>query len=82
MNKMNNGNSGHDFDSIIELLRKQHAVLDVLLRHLARVEAMVFAVSSHTLTDDDLRIVKRLKDHTYEKIWDDIIAEVKRELGR
>ena len=79
---MKNGNSEHDFDSIAELLRQQNAVLEVLLRHLAHAEATLLALTSKTLSDENFRIAKVVKDHTYTKIHSEMIAEVKRNLGR
>jgi hypothetical protein len=57
------GNGQHDFDFIAQLLRHQNAMLDVLLHHLAHVEATLFALTLKALPEENLRIAKSMKDH-------------------
>ena len=77
---MKNGNNEHDFDSVAQLLRQQSAGLEVLLWHLAHAEATLFALTSKTLSDENFRIAKVVKDHTYREIYSEMIAEAKRNL--
>jgi len=77
---MNNGNTNHDFDSISGRLDYQDIVLDVLLDHLAGLEATVLALMAQTLSNEDLRMAKRLRGRILSEISDKIVAEVKRNL--
>lgn len=77
---MKNGNGKHDFDFIVELLRGQDAVLEVLLCHLAYVEATLTALTVKTLSNENLRTAKGMKDYMQPKIYGGMIAEIKRNL--
>jgi hypothetical protein len=79
---MKNGKTEHDFDSIAEVLRHQNAKLQVLLRHLAHVEATLSVLTVKTIADENLTLAKALKDHTYEEIYGEMIAEVERNLDQ
>lgn len=79
MRKMKNGNSEHDFDSIAETLRRQNAVLEVLIHHLASAEATGFVLALETLPDEALHTVKEVKDHILSEIHERIIAEAERD---
>ena len=78
---MKDGNGQHDFDSIAQLLRQQNAILDVLLDHLAHVEATLFALTVKALPEENLRIAKSMKDHLQPKIYSDMMAEVEQNLA-
>jgi hypothetical protein len=73
---MKNGNGEYDFDSIIKLLRRQNARLEVLLRHLAHAEAILFALTVKALPDEKLRVAKKMKDYLQSEIYSDMIDEV------
>ena len=76
---MNNDNSEHDFDSIAELLRRQNAVLEILVRHMAYVEATVSALVIETVPDEAaLNEVKKLKHDILSNINDKMKAELER----
>jgi len=61
--KMNHDNSEHDFDSIAELLQRQTVVLEVLVHHLAGVEAAALVLVLQTLPEEALHTVREVKDH-------------------
>jgi hypothetical protein len=77
---MKNGNNEHDFDSIADHLRHQDAVLEVLLHHLANVEATVTALTLKSLSDKNSYAVKRLKEYMQPKIYGKMIAGILRNL--
>ena len=77
---MKNGNSEHDFDSVTQLLRRQIATLDVLLRHLAFTEATVTALTLKALCDENLCAAKQMKDFMQPMIYDEMLAEINRTL--
>jgi hypothetical protein len=77
---MKNGNSEHDLDSIVERLEYQHTLSEVLLDHVAFVEATVSVLMDQTLPDEDLRVVKRLRDQILPEISNKIVNKVKRYL--
>jgi len=78
---MKNGNSEHDFDSIAELLRRQGAVLEILVHHLAYVEATLGALLVEMLPDEAaLHKAKKLKDQILSKINDKMKADLERAL--
>jgi hypothetical protein len=79
---MKNGNTEHDLDSIAQLLRRQNAVLDVLLRHLAWSEATLGALTLKTLSDENLSQAKAMKDYIQPMIYDEMIAEIERKLDK
>jgi hypothetical protein len=79
---MKNGETGHVSDPIAELLRRGEAKLDVLLRHVAHIEATLFVLTVKTISDENLPLAKALKDHTYEEVYGKMLAEVERKLGR
>jgi hypothetical protein len=79
MPKMKNDNSEHDFDSIAELLRRQNAFLEVLVHHLAGVEAAALVLVLQTLPEEALHTVKEVKDHILSEIHEKIIAEAERD---
>jgi hypothetical protein len=69
--KMKNGNSEHDFESIAETLRRQNAALEVLMHHLAYVEAAVAALTFQMVPDEAARHkLKKLKDGVLSRIND------------
>ena len=65
---MKDGNGQHDFDFIAQLLRHQNAILDVLLHHLAHVEATLFALTLKALPEENLCIAKNMKDHAADDL--------------
>jgi hypothetical protein len=68
---MKNGNSEQDFDSIAETLRRQNAVLEILVHHLAYVEAAVGALTFQMVPDEAaLDELKKLKDKVLSRIND------------
>jgi len=75
---MKNGKTEHDFDSMAELLRRQSATLDVLLRHLAWAEAIVTALTLNSLSGENLDRAKRMKDYIQSMILEieDALDEV------
>jgi hypothetical protein len=76
--KMKNG-SKHDFDSIAELLRRQDVLLEVLVDHLASVEATALLLLQ-MLPEESLNDVKEVKDYFLSKINDKMKAELERNL--
>jgi ABC-type proline/glycine betaine transport system permease subunit len=79
MRKVKNGNSEHDFDSIAETQRRQNAVLEILVQHLAYVEATVSVLAVQAVPDEAaLHEVKKLKDDVLSKISGKIKAELER----
>ena len=79
---MKNGNTEHDLDSIAQLVRRQNATLDVVMRHLAFTEASVLALIPKTLPDESLYSAKRMKDLLQLLIHEQMIDEVERNLDR
>jgi len=79
MPKMKNGNSEHDFDSIADLLRRQNVFLEVLVHHLAGVEAAVLVLVQQTLPEEALHAVREVEDHILSDIHEKIIAEAERD---
>jgi len=77
---MNNGNTRHDLDSIAQLLRAQNAVLEVVLHHLAHLEATLFALAVKALPNEKFIAAKRLKDHLQPTIHGDMMARAERDL--
>ena len=76
---MKNGNNEHDFDSIAELLLRQNAALEILVHHLAYVEAAVAALTVQTVPSKAaLRKLKKLKDNVLSKINDKMKADLER----
>jgi hypothetical protein len=75
---MKNGNSEHDFDSIARRLRRQDAMLKVLLRHLAHAEATLSVVMVKTLPGKGFCAAKTMRDFLQAKIYREMIAEIKR----
>jgi hypothetical protein len=73
--KMNNDNSEHDFDSIAELLQRQTVVLEVLVHHLAGVEAAALVLVLQTLPEEALNTVREVKDHILSEIHEKMIAD-------
>ena len=80
MHKMNNNNSEHDFDSIAEILRRQSAVLELLVHHLAYVEAAIAVLVVRTFPEEARDTVKELKDYLLSEINDKMKAELERNL--
>jgi hypothetical protein len=78
---MNNGNTQDDFDSIAQLLRAQNAVLEVLVHHLAHVEATLFALAIKALSNDKFIAAKHLKDHLQPTFYADMMAQAERNLA-
>ena len=78
---MKNGNHQENFESVAKLLRYQNAILDVLLHHLAHVEATLFALTVKALPAEKLYIAKSMKDHLQPTIYSDMMAEVERNLA-
>jgi len=77
---MKNDNSEHDSDSVAEHMRRQNSVLEVLLSHLAHVEATLTALTVKTLSEKNLCTAKGMKDYMQPKIYGEMIAEIKRNL--
>lgn len=77
---MKNGNSQQDFDSIVERLAYQNTLLEVLLDHVAVVEATVSVLMVQTLPDKDLRVARKLRDQILSEISNKIVNKVKRYL--
>jgi hypothetical protein len=75
MPKMKNDNREHDFDSIADLLRRQNVFLEVLVHHLAGVEAAAYVLVLQTLPEEALGTVKEVKDHILSEIHKRILAE-------
>ena len=74
-----NENSEHDFDSIAELLRHQNVMLEILVHHLAGVEAAAFVLVLQTLPEEALDTVREVKDQILSGIHKRIIAEAERD---
>ena len=78
---MRNGDSHHTLDTIVELLRRQNATLEVLMRHLAHAEATLAALTTQSLKGSKkLDIAKALKDQLKDEIYDQMIAEAEENL--
>ncbi len=83
---MNNGYKEHDLDSIAKLLRQHHVVFEVLLQHVASIEATVLTLLVKTLPDKDKADVhktndlKKLIDRTLSEITNKIEADLERKL--
>ena len=80
---MKNGSSEHNFDLIAELLRRQNAVFELLVHHLAYVEATVSTLLVKTLRykdKEEVHKMKKLRDHILPKINDKMEAELERNL--
>jgi len=75
---MKNDNSEHDFDSIAEL-RRQNAFLEVLVHHLAGVEAAALVLVHQTLPEESLDTVREVKDHILSEIHEKLITEAERD---
>jgi hypothetical protein len=73
-------NSVHDFDSIAEHLRRQNVSLEVLVHHVASVEATAFVLALQTLDEEALQTVKEVKDEILSEIHKRIIAEAEHDL--
>jgi hypothetical protein len=75
---MKNGDTEHDLDSIADLLHQQTAILEVLVRHLADTKATLVALASKTLSNEDFRIVEKLRGDNWVKFYKEMIREVER----
>lgn len=66
---MKNGSNEHNFESITETLRRQNAALEILVHHLAYVEAAVGALTFQIVPDEAARRrLKKLKDRVLSRI--------------
>ncbi len=72
---MKNDNSEHDLDSIAEILCRQNVFLEILVHHVASVEATAFMLALQTLDEEALGTVKEVKDEILSEIHKRIIAE-------
>ena len=70
----------HDFDSIADLVHRQGVFLEILIHHLAAVEATVLVLALHTLPDGTLRTVKEVENEILSEIHRRLIAEVEHNL--
>ena len=75
---MKNRDSEHDFDSIADLLDQHIAMSEVVLRHLADVKAMLIALISRTLSDEDFRSAEKIRGDTWREIYKEMTDEAKR----
>lgn len=78
--KMKNNNIEHDFDSIAEVLRRQNCVLEILVHHLAYVEATLGVLAVKTFPDHAHGTVKELRAHILSEINEKLKAELERKL--
>ncbi len=76
---MKNDNSDHDFDSITELLRRQGVLMEILVDHLANVEATAHLLLQ-TLPWESLDDVQEMKDYFLSKMNDKMKGELERNL--
>ncbi len=60
---MHNGNNKASLDSIADDLRWQNAAIEVLLRHVAHLEATVAGLTLQLLDGEKLLTAKAMKDH-------------------
>jgi hypothetical protein len=72
-------NYEHDPESISELLRRQGVFMEILVDHLANVEATAHLLLQ-TLPWESLNDVQEMKDYFLSKINDKIKAELERNL--
>jgi hypothetical protein len=68
-------NSEHDLEFISELLCDQNAFLEVLVDHVAHVEAALSLLVLQTLPEKVLYKVKEFKDHILSDIHERLAAE-------
>jgi len=76
---MKDRSSEHDFDSIADLLRRQNVFLEVLVHHLAGVEAAVLVLVLQTLPEESLDTVREVKDHILSGIHERITDEAEQD---
>ena len=72
--------SKHDFDSIADLVHRQGVFLEILVHHLATVEATVLVLALHRLPDETLGTVKEMENEILSKIHGRLLAEVEHNL--
>jgi hypothetical protein len=72
---MKNDNNKHDFDSIADLVHRQGVFLEILIHHLAAVEATMLVLALDRLPDETLRTVKEVKDQILSEIHGRLVAE-------
>jgi hypothetical protein len=77
---MKNGNSEHDLDSVARLVRRHNAMLDVLLQHVACIEAKLAVITAKTLRDGSLGWAKQMKDCTEPLALAEMIGEIQDKL--
>jgi hypothetical protein len=75
-----NGNSENGFDSIAEHLRRQDVALELLVHHVAYVEAILAALVFETLPEKSRRRFNKLRVKILSHINDDMIAELEHKL--
>jgi hypothetical protein len=77
---MKNNNNKYDFDSIADLVHRQGVFLEILIHHLATVEATVLVLALHRLPDQTLGTVKEVEDEILSKIHGRLVAEAEHNL--
>jgi len=77
---MKKDDNKHDFDSIADLVHRQGVFLEILIHHLAAVEATVLVLALHRLPDETLRTVKEVEDEILSRIHARLVAEVEHNL--
>jgi len=77
---MKKDNNKHDFDSIADLVHRQGVFLELLIHHLAAVQATVLVLALHRLPDETLRTVKAVEDEILSEIHGRLVAEVEHNL--
>lgn len=76
---MKNGSNEHNFESIAETLRRQNAALEILVHHLAYIEAAVAALTFQMVPDEAARHkLKKLKDAVLSQINDKMGEDLER----
>jgi hypothetical protein len=77
---MKKDNDKHDCDSIADLVYRQGVFLEILVHHLATVEATVLVLALHSLPDETLGTVKEVENEILSKIHGRLLAEVEHNL--